>query len=118
MEIEKIYRDENISLQSLSGKLSITPHQLSRIINENLNKNFPDFINTYRVEEAKRILADPNQADRKILTIAFDVGFNTKVAFNTAFKKHTKMTPSQFRKKVRNREPEKIRWNKRRLVQY
>lgn len=101
MEIEKIYRDENISLQSLSGKLSITPHQLSRIINEKLNKNFPDFINTYRVEEAKKILADPRQTDRKILTIAFDVGFNTKVAFNTAFKKHTNMTPSEFRKNGR-----------------
>lgn len=101
MEIEKIYRDENISLQSLSKKVSITPHQLSRIINENLNKNFPDFINTHRVEEAKKILADPKQADRKILNIAFDVGFNTKVAFNTAFKKYTNMTPSQFRKKAR-----------------
>jgi ligand-binding sensor domain-containing protein/AraC-like DNA-binding protein len=96
MEIEKIYRDENISLQSLSKKISITPHQLSRILNERLNKNFPDFINTYRVEEAKKILADPKQADRRILTIAFEVGFNTKVAFN----KHTKMTPSQFRKKA------------------
>ncbi len=101
MEIEKVYRDETISLQSLSEKLSITPHQLSRIINEKLNKNFPDFINTYRVEEAKKILADPRQTDRKILTIAFDVGFNTKVAFNTAFKKHTRMTPSQFRKMAR-----------------
>jgi AraC-like DNA-binding protein len=101
MEIEKVYRDENISLQSLSGKLSITPHQLSRILNEKLNKNFPDFINTYRVEEAKKILADPKRADLKILTIAFDVGFNTKVAFNTAFKKHTKMTPSEFRKNGR-----------------
>lgn len=101
MEIEKVYRDENISLQSLSKKIAVTPHQLSRILNEKLNKNFPDFINTYRVEEAKNILADPKQADRKILTIAFDVGFNTKVAFNTTFKKHTKMTPSQFKKKVR-----------------
>jgi ligand-binding sensor domain-containing protein/AraC-like DNA-binding protein len=101
MEIEKVYRDENISLQSLSKKISITPHQLSRIINEKLDKNFPDFINTYRVEEAKKILADPRQTDRKILTIAFDVGFNTKVAFNTAFKKYTKMTPSEFRKNER-----------------
>jgi len=100
MEIEKVYRDETISLQSLSGKLSVTPHHLSRILNEKLNKNFPYFINTYRVEEAKKILADPKQTDRKILTIAFDVGFNTKVAFNTAFKKHTNMTPSQFRKKA------------------
>jgi ligand-binding sensor domain-containing protein/AraC-like DNA-binding protein len=101
MEIEKVYRDETISLQSLSGKLSITPHQLSRILNEKLNKNFPDFINTYRVQEAKKLLSDPGRGNQKILTIAFDVGFNTKVAFNTAFKKHTKMTPSQYREKAR-----------------
>lgn len=99
MEIEHVYRDENISLQTLSEKLSISPHHLSRIINENLDKNFPDFINTYRVAEAKKLLIEPKWADRKILSIAFEVGFNTKVAFNNAFKKHTRMTPSQYKNK-------------------
>ena len=98
MQVEKVYRDEHISLQSLSRKLSVTPHQLSRILNEKVKKNFPDFVNTYRVEEAKKLLREPGRSSRKILTIAFDVGFNTKVAFNIAFKKYTKMTPTEFRK--------------------
>ena len=100
MEVEKVYRDENISLQSLSEKLSIPLHHLSRILNEKLNKNFPDFINTYRIEEAKKFLRDPKRANQKILSIAFDVGFNTKTAFNNVFKKYTRMTPSQYRQKM------------------
>jgi AraC-like DNA-binding protein len=100
MEIEKLYRDETISLQSLSEKLSITPHQLSQIINNKLNKNFADFINTYRIEEVKKRLNDPKNANQKILSIAFDVGFNTRVAFNTAFKKYTRMTPTQYKEKL------------------
>jgi AraC-like DNA-binding protein len=98
MAIKEVYRDETISLRTLSEKLSIKPHQLSQIINEKLHKNFPDFVNTYRVEKAKRLLRDPKQADQKILAIAFEVGFNTKVAFNNAFKKHTGMTPSEYRR--------------------
>ncbi len=89
-----------ISLQSLSKKLSISSHMLSQIINEKMNKNFWDFINTYRIEEAKKLLRDPKRANQKILSIAFDVGFNTKTAFNNTFKKYTKMTPSQYKKKV------------------
>jgi AraC-like DNA-binding protein len=100
MEIEKLYRDETISLQSLSEKLSISPHQLSQIINDELNKNFPDFINSYRIEEVKKLLSDPKGANQKILSMAFDVGFNTRVAFNNAFKKYTKMTPTQYKEKL------------------
>jgi ligand-binding sensor domain-containing protein/AraC-like DNA-binding protein len=100
MEIEKLYRDENLSLQSLSKKLSISPHQLSEIINKKLDKNFWDFINTYRIEEAKKLLRDPKRAEQKIISIAFDVGFNTKTAFNNVFKKYTKMTPSQYKKNL------------------
>ncbi len=100
MEIEKLYRDETISLQSLAEKISVTPHQLSRILNNRLNKNFADFINTYRIEEVKRVLRDAKSADRKLLSIAFDVGFNTKTAFNTAFKKYTNTTPSEYRKQI------------------
>jgi AraC-like DNA-binding protein len=100
MEIEKLYCDETISLQSLSEKLSISPHVLSKIINEKLNRNFWDFINTYRVEEAKKLLRDSKRANQKILSIAFDVGFSTKTSFNNVFKKYTKMTPSQYKKNV------------------
>jgi ligand-binding sensor domain-containing protein/AraC-like DNA-binding protein len=100
MEVEKIYRDESLSLQSLAEELSVTHHQLSQMLNEKLNKSFSDFINTYRVEEAKKLLRDPKWADRKVISIAFEVGYNTKAAFYNVFKKYTNMTPSQYRQEV------------------
>jgi len=100
MEVEKIYRDDSISLQSLAEGLSISHHQLSQLLNEKLNKSFSDLINTYRVEEAKELLRDPKWADRKIITIAFEVGYNTKAAFYNVFKKFTNMTPTQYREEV------------------
>ena len=100
MEVEKAYLDADISLQSLAEKLSITSRVLSQLLNEKLNRNFSDFINFYRVEEAKKILQDPRSAQKKIIALAFDVGFNTKVAFYNAFKKFTHMTPAQYREKL------------------
>ena len=97
--MEKVYRDENISLQLLSEKSGIQPHYLSQIINEKMNKNFITLINGYRVEEAKKRLVDPRDRHLSILGIAFDVGFNSKAAFNRAFKKHAGMTPSEYKKK-------------------
>jgi ligand-binding sensor domain-containing protein/AraC-like DNA-binding protein len=98
LEMEKVYRDESLSLQSLAEKLSITTYHLSQVINEKLNKNFFDLINGYRVEEAKEKLTDLKQ-EQTILGIGFEVGFNSKSAFNRVFKKFTHMTPSEFRKK-------------------
>lgn len=98
MEVEKCYREADISLQSLSEKLSVSPHLLSQILNEKLNRNFADFINTYRIDEAKEILKSPRGARTKISTVAFDVGFNTMVAFYNAFKKYTGKTPARFKK--------------------
>jgi YesN/AraC family two-component response regulator len=99
MEVEKVYCDADISLGSLAEKLSIPPYQLSIIINESLKQTFSEFINSYRIEEAKRILLDPKKAQQKIDAVSLEVGFNTRVAFYQAFKKYTKMTPTQYRKK-------------------
>ncbi len=98
MEVDKLYCDPDLSLQVLAEKLSITTHQLSQILNEKLNRTFSDFINFYRIEEAKQVLKSPHGAGQKVIAVAFDVGFNTKVAFYNAFKKYTGMTPSQYRK--------------------
>jgi ligand-binding sensor domain-containing protein/AraC-like DNA-binding protein len=100
MENEKVYSDADISLQSLAEQLSISPHQLSQLLNEKLDRNFPDFINSYRIKEAKRILKSPKGAQQKIDSVAFEVGFNTSVAFYRAFKKHTNITPTQYKKEV------------------
>jgi AraC-like DNA-binding protein len=98
IEVEKVYKDEDISLQSLAGKLSIPPRELSRVINKRLDMNYSNFINSYRIDEAKTLLFDPGENDHSILDIAYEVGFNSKAVFNRAFKKFTGMTPSQFRK--------------------
>jgi AraC-like DNA-binding protein len=74
------------------------------VLNEKLNKNFPDFINWYRIEEARKILASPRGSQKKIANVAFDVGFNTIVAFYNAFKKYTGMTPAQYKKENNNKK--------------
>jgi AraC-like DNA-binding protein len=104
METEKVYREPDISLQSLAEKLSVSSHVLSQVLNEKLNRNFPGFINWYRVEEAKRIFRTPRGAQKKIAAVAFDVGFNTIVAFYNAFKKYTDMTPAQYKKEANNKK--------------
>ncbi len=98
MNKEKPYKDGELTLQKLAKALAISPHHLSQTINEQLNQNFIDFINAYRIEEAKRMLVDPAKKHYSILAVSEEVGFNSKSAFNTAFKKHANTTPSEFRK--------------------
>jgi AraC-like DNA-binding protein len=98
LEVEKVYKDEELSLQSLAEKLSIPPRELSQVINERLDMNYSNFINSYRIEEAKNLLFAPGENDHSILDIAYEAGFNSKAVFNRAFKKFTGMTPSEFRK--------------------
>ena len=98
MEVEKPHLNNDLTLQKLSESLSISQHHLSQIINEKLNQNFFDFINSYRIEEAKILLLDKRGELLTILAIAEEVGFNSKSAFNIAFKKYTSMTPTQFKK--------------------
>lgn len=97
MKKEKLFTDEEISLSSLSENLQISTHQLSQILNERLNKNFYQFINEYRIDEAKKYLVE--KPDNTILSIAYSVGFNSKSAFNKSFKQFTGLTPLEYRKK-------------------
>jgi AraC-like DNA-binding protein len=95
MNEEKLYADMELNLKGTAGLLGVTPHQLSQFLNEHLNMDFRNFVNRFRVEEAQRLLkADP---DMGILTICFEVGFNSKSTFNAAFKKQTGMTPREYR---------------------
>jgi AraC-like DNA-binding protein len=98
MERVKPFTDRELTMQKLAKQVSIPPHHLSQTINEQLGKSFSDFINSYRVAEAKRRLLDPSKSHYSVLAIAEEVGFNSKSAFNTVFKKHVNMTPSEFRK--------------------
>lgn len=96
-EVEKIYRQELLSLNALAEKLGIPPHHLSWILNARIGKTFSDFLNHFRVEEVKQRLADSGERDLTILDIAFSAGFNSKSSFNKTFKASTGKTPSEFR---------------------
>ena len=99
MSKNELYKDHNITLGKFAKSLSLTTHVVSQVINEQLSCNFNDFINSYRVEEAKKMLRDNDMKNITVASIAYDCGFNTLSAFNTAFKKFTGLTPSQFRNK-------------------
>lgn len=101
IEVEKVYKDEKISLHSLAEKLSISPRYTSQIINEQLGKNFYELINQYRVQEAQKLLMSSPASHMSILEIGYEVGFSSKSAFNRAFKKFTQITPTQYKKKIR-----------------
>jgi len=98
MELEKVYTDGDLTLQKLATRLSIPVQHLSQVVNEHHQQNILEFINAYRVEEAKRRLRDPEKKHLSILASAEDVGFNSKSSFNAVFKKYTNLTPSEFRK--------------------
>ena len=97
MDISKPYMDSNLTLPALSKQISVSPHHLSQIINEKLNKNFFEFVNYFRVEEAKQLLKDPEFHNLTIAAIGFKAGFNSISSFNSIFKKLTSLTPSQYR---------------------
>lgn len=100
MNEERVYRDSELSLGDLAWRLDIEPHQLSELLNALLGMAFLDFVNSYRVEEAKSILR--NDGDRKVLDIALDIGFNSQSAFYNAFKKITGTTPADFRRREKS----------------
>ncbi len=100
MSKEKPYLDANLSLPELASKLNIPSHHLSRVINEQFNVNFFDFVNQYRVNEVKSRMGNPEFENLSLLGIAFDSGFNTKSAFNRVFKKITGLTPSEYKKQT------------------
>ena len=97
-QVEKIYRNGRMSLDSLAERLGLQPHQLSAIVNSRLGRSFTELVADYRVEEVKKRLADPAEK-ANILNIAYDAGFGTKASFNRIFKERTGQTPSEFRRK-------------------
>ncbi|MEO6285706.1 MAG: AraC family transcriptional regulator [Dyadobacter sp.] len=98
MNVEKPYLDFEISLIRLASQFDTSPHLLSYIINNGFGENFFQFINRYRVEEAKRLILDPKMNHLNLVGIAYEAGFNSKTVFNTTFKKTTGQTPTEFKK--------------------
>ena len=98
MNTEKPFLSSEFSMPALAKMLNVSPHHLSQILNESLNQNFFEFTAQYRIEEAKNLLLSKTNAHLKIEEIAEMVGYNSKSAFNTSFKKIVGSTPSEFRK--------------------
>ena len=94
----KPYLDPELSLRSLAAQIDIHPNQLSWLLNENMGKNFNEFINHYRVEAFKEMTKDPKKNHLTLIGMAYECGFNSKTVFNTYFKKETGLTPKQFLK--------------------
>ncbi len=93
---DKIYKENDISLEILAQKLNTTRHNASQIINEHFNMNFFELINKFRIKEAIKILQEDVHGSLNIIDVAYEVGYNNKVTFNKAFKKETSHTPSEF----------------------
>ena len=98
MNEEKPFLNPSLTIQDVSNDTQIPVRDLSLLINHKLEQHFYDFINAYRIENAKNILKDVAKSKVTILEILYEVGFNSKSSFNTAFKKHTGFTPTDFRK--------------------
>lgn len=98
MEEQKPYLQQDITIETLARKASLPERTLSRILNQHFGKNFFEFVNSYRIEEAKQLLTDPQYPGRTILELMNEAGFTSKSTFNTLFKKHVGQTPSQYRK--------------------
>jgi len=98
METEKPYLDDKLTLQKLAEQFNLPEKQLSILINQYTGKHFFDFINEFRINDAKTLLKEQSQLT--VLEVLYEVGFNSKSSFYTAFKKETNLTPTDYRKSM------------------
>lgn len=105
MEEKQPYLEMGLTLTMLANMIDESPHHVSQVINEKLQKSFFDFVNEYRVRETQKALASVDAERFSILGIALDAGFNSKSAFYTAFRKHTGLTPTQYKKRLEHSTP-------------
>ena len=99
MNLEKPYLDPELSLQKLAIGIEFPEKQISQLINKHIGKHFFDYVNEYRIKDAKVLLKE--QTDFTVLEILYEVGFNSKSSFYTAFKKETHQTPTAYRKSIK-----------------
>lgn len=99
LEKEHVYREEGLTIGRLAEKLGEKEYKVRRLINRHLGfRNFNDFLNQYRIQEACEILLDPERSDFTVLEISYEVGYQSLGPFNAAFKRLTGMTPTAYRK--------------------
>lgn len=98
MEEQEPHLDPDLSLAGLAERLDTDARSLSQLINQGFEQSFFDFINSQRIDYACQRLRTTTSKERNVTEIMYESGFNSKSSFNTAFKKYTQMTPSQYRK--------------------
>lgn len=101
MEVDHLHRDPNLSLWVLARHTGASSNYISQTLNAEIGESFFDFVNSYRVAEAKTLLTT---TDKSVLTITYDVGFNARSSFYNAFKRIAGQTPSRYRKNMSQRE--------------
>lgn len=104
MIYDKAFLENELSLPMLAQQVGVSAHELSYLINEAYGENFYAFVNRHRVAEAKRLLSSAQLEQLNMLGIAFKSGFNSKTTFNTAFKKQTGQSPTEFVKQSREQQ--------------
>jgi AraC-like DNA-binding protein len=97
MRKNRLYRDPDLSLDGLASSLNVSRHHLTEVLNHAIGMNFYQYVNMYRVEEAKGEIVSKN--DCNLISIAFDCGFKSKSTFNKYFKEITGVSPSEYREK-------------------
>lgn len=102
MEKKRLYLDPDLSMKSFSEQTEFSTKQISRAINMELNLNFHQFINEYRVDEFKKRIQNDQKSNLTLLGHAYESGFASKSTFNHIFKKYTKVTPKQYYQYIHN----------------
>lgn len=100
MEKERPWLSPEVTVNDIFIRTKIPQHYITQVLNEVLKKNFYTLVNEYRTEEVKRLMGLPQYKNWTIVSIAYEAGFNSKSSFNTFFKKHTGVTPSEYRKSI------------------
>lgn len=98
MASKKLYRQSDLRLGKLAEEMGTGKHYLSQVINERKGMSFFEYINELRVKEAAELLSKKSKEELQVIEIAYQVGFNNKVSFNSSFKKVIGKTPTNFRK--------------------
>jgi AraC-like DNA-binding protein len=100
MKVNEPFMDSSLSVYDLAKQINVPSRELSIAINHHLDKHFFDFVNEYRIKKAMEIFKNTNDEKLTVLEVLYEVGFNSKSSFNTAFKKFTGTTPSEFKRKT------------------
>lgn len=105
MKRDKLFLDSELTLKKLAAQAGANTSSLSKALNENLGMGFSDFVNHFRIEEAKRIMAADERSEWDLVDICYEVGFNSMSSFYRVFKMHAGTTPMEFQHACQAKTP-------------